>query len=175
MAEGVSDARGKLYSRGGAYSPVGSLFMPGQEMEVQVMSPPKIVWYWVLKQSIDRLRDAINAERADRRVEYLFGCSGLAIGTLRDACVTMGIVADKPEELTVMDFVLTCTFVISLFFVAYFGAFAEKKERTANRVLSDILDNEYGANATGPLSEPGRSGAGGKAGTVQEGALSGSC
>ena len=169
MANELSEDQGDP-PRGGVSSPsLGSFVMPGQEMEVEVMSPPRIVWYWVLKQSIDRLKDAINVERSDRRIEFLFGCVGLAVGTIRDAWIALDTVLKEPEKLTVLDFVFSLLFLVSSIFAFYFGVLAEKKESVANTILSDIFEKEYEANVTRTSPEFRGGTTGGEAGTVREG------
>lgn len=149
--------------------PAGSLIIPQQEMEVEVISPPRIVWYWVLKQNIDRLKDAINAERADRRIEYLFGCAGLALGTVKDALSAFFTVLNNPANLTLLDIGFAFAFLLSSCFIYYFWRLADNKESTANQVLKDIFEKEYEGNVTRSSSESRGGATGGQAETVREG------
>lgn len=142
--------------------------MPQQELEVQVKSPPRIIWYWVLKQNIDRLQDALRAERADRRLEYMFGFGGFALGTARDAFLTVSAVIDGRIP-SLVDFFLTVTFIVAAILLMYFWSSTRNKEIEADSILSEILEKEYQTDVVRPSVPTGIGHADAATGDVREG------
>ena len=104
-------------------------------------APPKILYYWVIKQNIDRLKDALTDERADRRLEFIFGFSGLSLGSLESAISSIIDVAEKKMP-SVFDFILTIAFVVSVLAVIYFWRFVTPAASKVDRILIDIEENE---------------------------------
>jgi len=129
--------------------------VPAYQMEVHVKSPPAIVWYWVLKQNLDRLKDAVADERADNRSEFIFGFSGIALGTLRDMIATFTIVFGGKVP-SVWDFLLTLTFFVSVLAITYFFWFVRSPKKALDTIITEITEKEYAANVTGTSSESGR-------------------
>ena len=124
------------------------MYMPQEAIGVRVMSPKTIVWYRILKQNVDRLRDAVNADEMDRRLECLFGFGGLTLGTARDAYMVVDTVANK-EVPSLLELGLAMLCIVSASFVIYFWKFSKKKEASANKILAEIFQKEYEGDGEG--------------------------
>jgi len=150
MAEGAagSEASPPL-SEGAGSGGQGRLSMPAYGVAVKAHVPPSIAFYWVLKQNISRLRDAISDERADRRLEFIFGFSGLALGTLRDAWNAMSKVGSD-QTLEILDFMFSVLFVVSVFAIIYFWRFVRPRSSAVDSVLTEITAQEYSQDEQHP-------------------------
>ena len=128
----------------------GSLNVPGYNMEVQVRSPPRIVWYWVIKDKLDRLRDAIQAERQYRRSEFIVGGAGLALGTAEDTVQAFKALS-AGQKISGWDLTFTALFIVSAGVVLWFWFFVKSKDSNVDKVLSEIEESKGEANvAAGP-------------------------
>ena len=158
-----SPKSGSMWEGGG----VGSLSMPSLEVEVQLSTPPTILYYWVLKQNLDRLKNALEDERADRRLEFIFGFSGLAIGTAPGFWITISE-ALANNAISALNGILTVIFIVAIFLAFYFWIFVKRTKVAATKILDDITGEEYGTNVTGTPSESGRGSTGGRTRTVRQ-------
>lgn len=124
------------------------------------MKPPRVVWYMVSKESISRLQDEVARETADRRLEFLFGLSGLAIGSIKDVWETMiNVIEEKP--ITPLDIGFCGLFAIAVVGVIYFWRIKSDHGNTA-KILDEIKressethtiyrpNNKSGVSYTGP-------------------------
>ena len=116
-------------------------------MEVQVKSPPRIVWYWVIKEKLDRLKDAIQAERLDRRTEFIAGGAGLAIGTVRDTVQAFKSL-DAGQNFSGWDLALTALFIVSAGVALWFLFCVKTKKSNVDNILSEIEESKGEANVT---------------------------
>ena len=126
---------------------VGNLTVPGYNMEVQVKSPPRIVWYWVIKEKLDRLKDAIQAERLDRRTEFIAGGAGLAIGTVRDTVQAFKSL-DAGQNFSGWDLAFTALFIVSAGVALWFLFCVKTKKSNVDNILSEIEESKGEANVT---------------------------
>lgn len=126
---------------------VGNLSVPSYSMEVHVKSPPRIVWYWVLKQNVDRLKDALSDERGDRRPEFIFGFSGLALGSL-EATISGVVALVAGDTPTIFQYVLSLAFLVSVLGVVYFWKFVTPAKSKVDDILKEIEEHEGQANVT---------------------------
>jgi len=127
--------------------PTGNLSMPGYDMEVVVKSPPSIVWYWVLKEKLDRLKDAIGTERLDRRSEFIVGGAGLAIGTARDTLQAFKAL-EAGKNFSGWDLAITALFIVSAGVALWFWLLVKSKASNVDTILSEIEENRGEANVT---------------------------
>lgn len=128
----------------------GFMYIPQEEIGVDVMSPQKVVWYRVLEESVNRLKDAIRESEADRRLECLFGFGGLSLGTARDAYFVLEAMANEKVP-SFIDLGLTMVFFVSVSFCFYFWKFAKKRGESAEDMLSKIFRKEGGDDGAGAV------------------------
>jgi hypothetical protein len=125
--------------------------MPAYGVDVKTHVPTSIEYYWVLKQNFARLKDAIADERSDYRLEYIFGFTGLAIGTARDAFEGIGR-AFRHKDFDFWDFIFSVLFFVSIFFVYYFWKIVKPKAAKVDEVISEITEQEYRTDEPGQTS-----------------------
>ena len=145
---------------------IGNFTVPPYSMEVHMKTPPTIVWYWVIKQNISRLQDAVATERADRRLEFIFGFTGLAFGSIESAITTLAKV-HHGEVPGFFEFIFTIAFFVSILGVFYFWNAVRSPKSSLDAIINEITEREYEANVTRPSSESGGSTTKGETKTIR--------